>query len=194
MPNRTPFMSDTDLGRYLRAHLANEVEWLLRATAEWHVQKTLHLCEPGYEVEVFARDSAMLHARTLFEFFTQETGDNYYGCDVFHVSPQPSPNYKTDWKDPLHAKVMHAQDRSQTRPLKSFDGSGTKPLDEMPLDFAHEVVRLWRAFSAALAAHPDPPIARLGQEADAILSQAIQHAGAVLGSALAVAHGKQISP
>jgi len=89
-------MADPD--GYLRDHLANELHWLLRAANEWTVQHDLNLGIDGYHVQVYAMDSAFLHARTLFEFFTQPTGRNYYGVDQFGITPPlDSPLYQSGW-------------------------------------------------------------------------------------------------
>ncbi|MDZ4654955.1 MAG: hypothetical protein U1F44_03680 [Coriobacteriia bacterium] len=195
MGRHTPAMSDTELAVYLEEHLATELQWLLRAATEWHVQDTLKLGIEGYEVQVFAMDSAFLHARTLLEFLTKCTSDNYYGCDAFGISRLESQRYGGAWEEHLHAALMHAQDRSETTMLLGFDGQSRKRLDQMPVDFAKEVVRLWREFAVALGDHDRPTISRLQGVAEKSLEDAIVNADRVANSKVTTAHadGKPIS-
>lgn len=158
VPNHTPPMTNPELGVYLENHLNNELQWLLRAASEWHVQDKLQLKIVGYSVQVYAMDSAFLHARTLFEFFTQRTSPNYYGCDAFHINIIPSPIYTTNWKDILHSYLMHAQNRSNPRQLASLSGGTSKDLNKMPVDFAKEIIRLWQEFIKLLKASSDTDI------------------------------------
>jgi hypothetical protein len=181
---RTPPMTSSELKLYLEQHLNNELQWLLRAASEWHVQHELKLEIKGYSVQVYAMDSAFLHARTLFEFFTKPTGRNYYGSDVFQVATLSSALYTDDWVEILHAYLMHAQDRSSPRQLEGFDGSTTKDLNEMPVDFAKEVVRLWREFIKLLHASTDPDIQALAVPGSDCLQKAIANAAHVLSSAI----------
>lgn len=170
-------------------HLENELKWLLRAATEWHVQQQIQLGEDGYHMQVYAMDSTFLHARTLFEFFTQPTTQNYYGCNAFGLSTIPSSIYRDDWKAILHAYMMHAQDRSQPRQLKSFDGQTEKDLNRMPVDFAREVVRLWREFAVRLGSHNNADIKALRQAAEDILNGAIDEAEQVVASSFVKQYG-----
>ncbi len=169
-------MNNTQLEEYLEEHLNNELQWLLRAATEWHIQDRLNLELDGYHIQVYAMDSTFLHARTLFEFFTNPTSNNYYGLNAFGLSPLTSTLYSTDWVSVLHGYLMHAQDRSNPRPVSSFDGTTTKHLNQMPVDFAHEVVRLWKDFVIALRASSDSNMRALAPIADAILNDAIANA------------------
>jgi hypothetical protein len=179
---RTPAMSISELKLYLEQHLNNELQWLLRAASEWHVQDELKLDIVGYSVQVYAMDSAFLHSRTLFEFFTKPTGHNYYGSNAFGVATISSPLYTGDWVEVLHGYLMHAQDRSNPRQLRSFDGATTKDLNKMLVDFAKEVVRLWREFVKLLNASTDPNIQALTTIGTDILSEAITNASHVLSN------------
>src|SRR5437660_6904924 len=106
---------------YLKLHLFYELCWMLCAATEWSLQDQLKLQKGGYNVQVYAMDSAFLHARVLFEFFVHATTDNYYGSNEFlgHSAVLNSDSYTNNWKDPLHKFLMHAQDRSRPTPLKS---------------------------------------------------------------------------
>jgi hypothetical protein len=179
MGRHTPPLTGQALEEYLKNHLNNELQWLLRAATEWYAQETVKLNIEGYHVEVYAMDSVFLHARTLFEFFTKTTSDNYYGYDIFGISPTPSPLYNRDWGSTLHSYGMHAQDRSQPQQLMAFDGTTTKDLNKMPLDFAKEIVRLWREFIVLLGQHSNPAIKALEQVAIDSLDSAINAASEV---------------
>jgi hypothetical protein len=62
-------------------------------------------------------DSAALHARALFEFFAKRSTRNHLGLDLFGLQPIPSQRYPGDWESPLHAYLMHTQDRPGTQQL-----------------------------------------------------------------------------
>lgn len=173
MGKHTPTLKDPQ--NYLESHLGNELYWTLRAATEWYVQDTLNLNIGGYQMQVYAMDSAFLHARTLFEFFSHKTTDNYYGYDVFKIIMPSSVIYNSNWKSPLHAHMMHAQDRSIPHPLTSFDRKSKKDLNKMPMDFAKEIVRVWREFILFLS-EKNPNLANIAEE---ILKDAISGANAV---------------
>ena len=128
-------------------------------------------------------DSACLHARTLFEFFTRPTGNNYYGLDALGMNPLRSALYTNDWAGPLHSFLMHAQDRSKPRQLKSFDPSEpSKDLNRMPVDFAEEVVRLWREMVRLCKHSTSPSVQALELPSQTILDGAIARAKPVVTS------------
>lgn len=171
-----------DPDEYLREHVANELHWLLRASNEWVVQDQLRFGISGYHVQVYAMDSAFLHARTLFEFLTQRTGRNHYGVDELGISPIESKVYASEWSDALHEYVMHAKGRSAQRELHALDGT-VKDLKTMPPDFAQEVERLWVLFANRL--REDGQSAR-ADAVEEILRDARQQAEAVLTNVMAV--------
>jgi len=180
--SHTPSLSNAALEDYLKKHLANELHWMLRAAVEWHIQNRIRLKISGYHVQVFAMDSSFLHARTLFEFFTCRTTRNHYGYDAYRISMPLSSTVphvvdtiylSGGWNSALHAYLMHAQDRTVTQRLIDFDGTTTKHIKRMPVDFALEVVRLWRAFANQLSLSADPDIQKLGVVTQNILKRAI---------------------
>ena len=178
-PNLPP-LSDPD--RYLEQHLANELHWLLRAANEWIVQDRLRLSIDGYHCQVYAMDSAFLHARTLFEFFTSsQTGSNYYTVDQFGLMALDSPPYRTGWKSGLHEYLMHAQERENQRPLTDVKGT-EKLLKMMAPDFAAEIVRVWEEFVDGLRSAGRDATADL---AASILLEAQEQAARVLTSKMA---------
>jgi hypothetical protein len=69
---------------------------------------------------------------------------------------------------------MHAQDRSKSPDVKSFDPAESKKhIKNMPVDFAMEVVRMWRKFACALQTLADEDMQRLGHRAVEILDEAV---------------------
>jgi len=129
----------------------------------------------GYTVQVYAMDSAFLHARTLFEFFTRKTQDYFYGHDEYGVTTKiKSSLYEKHWSSSLHARLMHTQDRSTSPDVKSFDPAESKKhIKNMPVDLAMEVVRMWRKFACALQTLADEDMQRLGHRAVEILDEAV---------------------
>jgi hypothetical protein len=144
----------------------------------------------GYNVQVYAMDSAFLHARTLFEFFLGKTNDNYYGCATeFGVSTLQSDSYTASWKCPLHRHLMHAQTRSNPTGLNS--AGVEKDLNEMPVDFANEVLRLWKEFERQLAKSTKAGDQELHNLARDKRKEAIAGARCVVGSIVTKQHAKE---
>jgi hypothetical protein len=182
---------------YLHDHLYNELRYLLCAATEWLVQETIPDPSAGGDhVQVYAMDSAALHARALFEFFTQSTRQNHIGIDLFGLQQLSSPSYGNRrsnpalgcWSSPLHSHLMHLQDRTVGYQLTSFDGTTMKDLNKMPVDFAREVVRLWRQFITDLQSQSNP----LATLAQTTLNDAIADAARVVVNERNAPHG--ISP
>jgi hypothetical protein len=196
----TPRLDYQGKEEYIREHLHYELRWLLAAATEWHIQRELQLEKDGYEVQVFAMDSAFVHARTLFEFFLKASGKNYYGADEF-LGPGfdlQSAYYNSNgaenppagtWVGPLHGFVMHAQNRSHPIPLDSLS-SGKQDLNRMPVDFAHEVLRLWEDFETKLSQSNDPGGKQLSALAQDRRKDAIKCAANVVISCVATTHAK----
>jgi hypothetical protein len=188
MRRRTPRLDKRGKRDYVERHLSNELHWLLRSATEWHIQDQLRLGIDGYHVQVYAMDSACLHARALFEFFVNRTTHNHYGYDQFlGGDPLKSERYE-NWKGALHGFLMHAQDRSSPVPLKSLEGD--KDLNQMPVDFAREVLRLWEAFEARLSQSGNSDDQELKQLARSKRKEAIEGAERVANSAVAQMHAR----
>src|SRR5579863_1479802 len=185
-----PSLDDRGKAQYVERHLFNELRWLLGAATEWAVQDQLKLELVGYDVRVYAMDSAFVHARSLFEFFLKPTNRNHYGSNEFlGGTVLVSNSYTNDWKDPLHAFLMHAQDRSSPRPLNS--SGEKKDLNRLPVDFAHEVLRLWKEFEEALGKSTNPAdrnLQKLGREKG---EEAIRDAKWVVDSDVGRQHARQ---
>jgi hypothetical protein len=155
MSSNTPPLNHQAKKDYLEVHLFNELRWLLGAATEWFIQEQLKLGIVGYDVQVYAMDSAFVHARSLFEFFVGKSSKNHYSVKHFiaGAAPLTSASYTKDWSVPLHKYVIHAQTRLHPAPLSS---SGTqKDLNKMPVDFAIEILRLWKEFEDKLGSSSD---------------------------------------
>lgn len=172
---------------YIRSHLCNELHCLLWAATEWSVQDKLKRDIDGYHMDVYAMDSTFLHARALFEFFVKKQTGNHYSAEQFVGTVQPS-DYYENWAYPLHSHLMHAQDRSRPRKLKSQDGE--KDLNKMPVYFANEVLRLWKDFEEALCKSCDEQKRSLGDVARKVRQDAISSAERVVNSSIAAEHAK----
>jgi hypothetical protein len=170
---------------YINVHLFNELRWLLNAATEWSIQDQLELNICGYDMQVYAMDSAFVHARALFEFFLQSPNENYRRAFDFIGEKLTSPCYHANWSDPLQAHLMHLGDRSKPGPLKTAAGD-EKDLNEMPVEFANEVFRLWMEFERKLEARDR----ELGELAREKRKQAIKSAECVEHSAVANQHAK----
>src|SRR6188472_2258493 len=107
-------MTQIGPGEYLGKHLYNDLRWLLCAATEWHVQQTINPKDniAGQHIKVYAMDSAALHARALFEFFTGEGSNKGRLKSIFGIEPITSKRYPGDWIRPINTHMMHAQDRT----------------------------------------------------------------------------------
>ncbi len=187
----TPPLNHEQKAEYIRLHLFNELRWMLEAATEWSIQDQLKLGKVGYNVQVYALDSAILHARTLFEFLVEPTTDNHYGYNEFldRGIVLTSGSYKHNWRGPLHIFLMHAQDRSSPVPLKS---SGVeKDLNQMPVDFAQEILKLWKEFEEKLKHSGDTRNHKLKELAREKRKEAIDGAACVVNSTVAQKHAEE---
>ncbi len=177
---------------YLELHLYNELRWLLGAATEWSLQDQLGLDIVGYNVQVYAMDSACLHARALFEFFAVGATPNHLSCADYIGHRLVSEKYEK-WKGTLHAFLMHAQLRSNPRPLET--ANGVKDLNQMPVEFGNEVLRLWTEFEKALETSQNSGDKELGKLARERRRESIDRAKCVVESEIAKYHSavKKIS-
>lgn len=85
--------------------------------------------------------------------------------------------YQFHWRRPIHSHMMHAQDRRPVTQLPTYDDHAqTKPLNEMPVDFAKEIVRLWRVFVKDLNNHTNLQFRPIGATAQTALASEINAA------------------
>ena len=188
MGTHTPHLDQAAKIDYVTEHLFVELQWLLYSATEWSIQDKLQLQKDGYQVQVYAVDSAFLHARTLFEFFVKQTTNYHYGVNEFLSCTLPSEKYE-NWEGPLHSFAMHAQDRSKPAPLIS--SSGLKDLNQMPVEFAREILRLWEEFENQLSASSCEDDRKLGDLARSKRKEAIENAKCVVNSPVARQHAAE---
>src|SRR5262245_39028722 len=112
---------DDALREAIERDIYNELRWLLCAATEWYAYDQLIgvppqvplIEEPCYHLKVYTMDSAFLHARSLYEFFTATKirADRLTWHDYSQTSRQTS---KYDqFMTPLHGRLMHlSKDRS----------------------------------------------------------------------------------
>jgi hypothetical protein len=145
---------DDVLREAIEKDLYNELRWLLSASTQWYAHDQLIgeppqvplIKEPCHDLKVYTMDSAFLHARSLYEFFTatKTRPDRLTWRDYSQTSPQTSAKYE-QFRTPLHGRLMHLnKDRSE------YDG-----IKSEVVEIAKDVLILWDAFSAALAADPN---------------------------------------
>jgi len=177
MGRNIPPLDDKAKKDYIERHLYNELRWLLEAATEWSIQNQLKLGIPGYNMQAYAMESAFVHARALFEFFVREKTE-VVSHEFLHAG-LPSSSYKR-WKGPLNRYLMHLRDRSSPSRLKS--GEAEKDLNQMPVDFADEALRLWQEFEKKLGASAAPGDRELQEVARAMRRKAIEGAKHVIDS------------
>jgi hypothetical protein len=126
--------------------LFNELRWLLCAATEWDAYDKLmdepsqlaRIQEPCYHLKVYTMDSALLHARSLYEFFTatKQTKKRRTWWDYSRTAGQTSAKYD-DFRKPLHGRVMHL----------NKDRSGYKEIKKEVVNLAIDILKLWNKFS-----------------------------------------------
>jgi hypothetical protein len=172
---------------FIERHLFGELRYLLSAATEWSIQDQLKLEIAGYEVQVYAMDSAFVRARKLFEFFVNEKSRNFRCCTEFlGVGNSLKSSKYESWEDIFHKFLIHLQDRSSPAPL--VISAGAKDLNQMPVDFALEALRLWEEFEKKLGQMNTPGSRELQALARKKRRQAIEAAENVVNSRVAKQH------
>lgn len=151
-------MTYVEQKQFINEHLYNELRWLLCAAASW--KKVVERGTETYPMHfiVYGMDSAFLHARALFEFFTYTQSNSkqrkykVIWKDFGLKEPLISSFYK-DWMLPLHHHLMHLENR-----LDITNIINSKHLKDMVFDFAQEIVRLWRDFSSKVDTRLKPEL------------------------------------
>lgn len=114
MGKNTPGLDHKGKEEYIELHLFNELRWLLGAATEWSIQDQLKLEKVGYNVQVYAMDSAVLHARALFEFWCNRRTTIIMALTSFLVLSWNPTAVRTTGKDPFTRilcmlRIDHAQ-------------------------------------------------------------------------------------
>jgi hypothetical protein len=151
---------DKVLSEAIEKDLYNELRWLLSAATEWDAldrligepPKVPKIKEPCPHLKVYAMDSAFLHARSLYEFFTstekailknKKQGQRrltWYDYSTNSNVRRTSTKYD-HFMQPLHGRVMHLD---QNR-------SGYDEIKKEVVNIAEDILVLWNSFSK----HPD---------------------------------------
>lgn len=147
--------SNPDLERLIAEDLYNELRYLLVAATSWRIAKSSNPRSLPKHFIVLSMDSAFLHARSLYEFFTGDPSRDEGGgrepasWKLFGAARQKSVLYEK-WGETLHARLFHLR-RNRPQPTSAKRGTrGTKlPTDikEEVVNFAHDLLALWQSFT-----------------------------------------------
>lgn len=128
-------MTERQKGLFIQTELHHELRCLLGSATLWRMFQKV---DAGYDT-VVAADSAFMHARTLFEFFTSDAkNSNNTKVTEFGIVLYKSPLYSR-WKESLNRHVLHL---SHTR-LNPQNIKGSGQLKDQVEAFAQEVLLLW---------------------------------------------------
>lgn len=165
-------MTNSELEKFINEHLYNELKYLLCATASWKVAKVSTKHMPSHFI-VYTLDSALLHARSLFEFFTHKDPDrkkNLVTWKSLGLKDRIDSDLYTEWIKPLHHHVMHLENR-----LNVTNEINGKHLKNMVVEFSVEIVKIWDIFSRKidknLKIQMDKSLEKAINEAEAIYPQ-----------------------
>ncbi len=140
-------MTNPELKKFIDNHLYNELRYLLCATASWKMAKENLQSVPTHFV-VYTLDSALLHSRSLFEFFTHTNPTkkkNLVTWKDFSLEEGINSKLYKEWIEPLHHHVMHLENRLDV--TNEIDGVHLK---DMVNKFSAEIVSIWSIFSAKI--------------------------------------------
>jgi hypothetical protein len=134
------------LKEYIERDLYNELRWLVCAATEWDAQDKLigeppqvpKIKEACFHLKVYTMDSALLHARSLYEFFTATKfrSGRLTWRDYSPQACQKSGRYDKFIK-PLHGRVMHLD----------TNRAGYDEIKKEVVNFASDILDLWDGFS-----------------------------------------------
>lgn len=131
-------MTDDQKKVFIESELYHELRCLLGSATVWQIFKSTGA---GYDV-VVAEDSAFMHARTLFEFFTSKgKNSNILRITEFGLRKFKS-NVYAKWKVPLNRHVLHLNEKR----LKPNNLKNGEHLSEQVEVFAKEILKLWEQF------------------------------------------------
>jgi hypothetical protein len=147
-------MTPAEQCRLISEDLYNELRWMLVAASEWQACQGLTSAAlrrfPNH-IQVVTMDSALLHVRSLYEFFVDNGGrlraDTVYAGRDFGVGLSPT-TLHDEYIDSLNKRLFHV-DIFRPAPVKS--GTPVKTdVNARVKDLAQDVLDLWDAFAGAL--------------------------------------------
>lgn len=149
-------MTDDQKRVFLENELYHELRCLLGSATIWQIFKNKNA---GYDV-IVAEDSAFIHARTLFEFFTsKKRNKNILRIVEFGPSKYRS-NIYAKWKSSLNRHLLHLNEKR----LNPNNLKVNEHLNEQVDVFAREILRLWDQFENDPAATLFQPALRKVRE------------------------------
>jgi hypothetical protein len=104
---------------FISENLYHELRCLLGAATLWEIFKR---SDAGFDVAT-AMDSAFVHSRCLFNFFTDQ-GSNDVSLVEFGTARYDSPIF-TKWGEPLNRHVLHMS-KGRNNPTNVIDGAHLK--------------------------------------------------------------------
>lgn len=128
-------LKESEKANFIQEALHHELRCLLGAATVWQA-----FCEAnaGFDV-IVAMDSAFVHARCLFTFFTEDKGGDDVSVTEFGPTAPYASSMYDEWREPLHRHVLHvAKGRTTPSNLKAAGH-----LNQQVMPFAQEILRLW---------------------------------------------------
>lgn len=129
--------------------LFNELKYLLCAAVAWSfydelVSKKHMLDDKEFppHFKVYAMDSAVLHARSLYEFFTRKKAkDEYYSYKDFGVKRLDT-DFHQDYDGPMHIRLLHLKKQRSLGDSRMVNG--------VVIEIANDILELWVRFESEL--------------------------------------------
>jgi hypothetical protein len=155
-------LTDQQKRTFINEDLYYELRCLLGATTLWEAFKAQHR---GFDV-VVAMDSAFVHTRCLYKFFTQQQSGHDISITEFGAAAYSSTLFST-WEEALNRHVLHIS-KGRSAPTNR---DSTTHLNEHVEDFADDIYKLWVKFEN------DPLASTFATELLDARTKAVQDAG-----------------
>lgn len=121
---------------YISKHLQHELRLFLSAVELWRLLKEK---DSGFVVNI-ARDSAVVHFRTILKFFTEKENKDDRSITEFGISEPYESDYKI-WLGKINEAVLHiSPERINPKNRPEED------LNDQMNNFRVEIIRLWQLF------------------------------------------------
>jgi len=146
---------------FITQDLYYELRCLIGATTLWEAFKAQR---KGFDV-VVAMDSAFVHIRCLYKFFTQQQSSHDISITEFGTGAYQSTLF-SNWEEALNRHVLHIS-KGRASPTNT---DGTTHLNEHVKDFANDIYKLWLKFES------DPLASTFAAELSEARTKALQDA------------------